>query len=196
MTKTKTSPVARERQILELLRDKGSASIQELADALSVSTMTIHRDLRRLENTGHIRKQHGGASLAEEPPREDVCAMCGKPNRGKNNFIIYLASGEQKNTCCAHCGLMLLTVIKGAWQSMTMDYLHGHMVSANQAIYLIGCDLVVCCVPTILTFGSRTEVERFQSGFGGKLASMDETIQFLMGAHHNEPHPQEKENQE
>lgn len=189
MTKTKTSPVVRERQILELLRDKGSASIQELAETLSVSTMTIHRDLARLENMGRIKKQHGGASLAEETPSEDQCAMCGKSNQGKKVFIIYVANGEQKHACCAHCGLMLLTVTKGAWQSMTMDFLHGHMVSANQAIYLIGCDLTVCCVPTILTFGSRTEAERFQTGFGGKLASMDETIHYLMGTHHEEPHP-------
>lgn len=189
MTKAKTSPVARERQILELLRDKGSASIQELAETLSVSTMTIHRDLGRLENMGRIKKQHGSASIAEEAPGDDLCAMCGKSNQGKKVFIIHLANGEQKHTCCAHCGLMLLTVTKGAWQSLTMDFLHGHMVSANQAIYLIGCDLTVCCVPTILTFGSRTEAERFQAGFGGKLASMDETIHYLMGTHHEESHP-------
>ncbi len=191
---TKTSPVERERQILDLVRKHGSVSIQELAEALSVSTMTIHRDLDRLENRGHIIKQHGRASLVEETAREDLCAMCGKSNRGKRVFIIYLSNGEQKNACCAHCGLMLLTVAKGAWQSMTMDFLHGHMVSANQAIYLIGCDLTVCCVPTILTFGSRTEAERFQSGFGGKLASMDETIHYLMGTRHEGPHQQEEEN--
>ena len=63
---------------------------------------------------------------------------------------------------------------------MTMDFLYGHMISANQAIYLIDCDLKVCCVPTILTFGSQQEAERFQIGFGGKLASMDEAIQFLL----------------
>jgi len=188
MTQAKTSSKDRENQILERIKKKGSVAIQELADALTVSTMTVHRDLNRLEEKGLIRKHHGSASLASEELGDTSCAMCGKSTQGKKVFIIYLANSEQKTTCCAHCGLMLLTVTKGAWQSMTMDYLHGHMISANQAIYLIGCDLNVCCVPTILTFGSRQEAERFQSGFGGKLASMDEAIEFLMGSQHGGHH--------
>lgn len=171
----------RETRILDLLKKKGSASIDELAEACSVSRMTIHRDLNRLEELGRIRKRHGSASLAGMETEENSCAMCGKSTVRKKVFIIYLAGGEQQSTCCAHCGLMLLSVTKGAWQSMTMDFLHGHMISANQAIYLIDCDLIVCCVPTILTFGSSPEAERFQRGFGGKLASMDKAIQFLLG---------------
>jgi DNA-binding CsgD family transcriptional regulator len=173
----------REKQILEQLKKSGSVSVQELAEALSVSTMTIHRDLNRLEEKGQIHKRHGSASLADNQNDliQNPCGMCGKSTVGRKAFIIYLANGVQTNTCCAHCGLMLLTVSKGAWQSMTMDFLHGHMISANQAIYLIGCDLNVCCVPTILTFGSREEAVRFQTGFGGNLASMDEAIQFLLG---------------
>lgn len=178
-----TSFTDREKGILERLKKEGSASIQELAEALSVSTMTIHRDLNRLEKMGHVRKRHGSAALADTEPElvKNPCAMCGKSTVGRKVFIVHLASGEQKNACCAHCGLMLQTQSRGIWQSMTMDFLHGHMISANQAIYLTGCDLNVCCVPTILTFGSRLEALRFQSGFGGKLASMEEAIQFLLG---------------
>lgn len=178
----KTSLTDREKQILELLKKQDSVSIQELAETLSVSTMTVHRDLNRLEKMRHIIKRHGSAALtgSETNPTKSPCDMCGKSTEGKKVFIIYLTNGEQKVACCAHCGLMLLTVTKGAWQSMTMDYLHGHMISANQAIYLIGCDLNVCCVPTILTFGSREEATRFQTGFGGRLATMEETIRFLL----------------
>ena len=185
MPSKKTSPIDRETQILEWIKKKGSASIQKLADALSVSNMTIHRDLNRLEEKGLIHKHHGSASLAGEELGDEACAMCGKSTQGKKVFIIYLANGEQKTTCCAHCGLMILTVTKGAWQSMTMDYLHGHMISANQAVYLIGCDLNVCCVPSIFTFGSRQEAERFQTGFGGTIASMNEAIEHLMEMGHN-----------
>jgi len=180
----------REKQILELIKKRGNASIQELADTLSVSAMTIHRDLNKLEEKGFIRKHHGSASLAGDELGEGTCAMCGKSTKEKKVFIIYLSDGGQKTACCAHCGLMLLTVTKGAWQSMTMDYLHGHMISANQAIYLIGCDLIVCCVPPILTFGSRQEAERFQTGFGGTLASMDDAIQHLMRMGHEMQHHQ------
>jgi len=190
MTTTKPTSADREKQILDLIKKKGNVSIQELAGTLSVSTMTIHRDLNRLEEKGLVRKRHGSASLAGNELGEGACAMCGKSTHDRRVFIIYLSNGEQKTTCCAHCGLMLLTVIKGAWQSMTMDYLHGHMVSANKAVYLIGCDLTVCCIPTILTFGSRQEAECFQAGFGGTLASMDEAIQYLMESGHGEQHNQ------
>jgi len=176
-----TSLTDREKQILELLKKQNSASIQELAEAFSVSTMTIHRDLNRLEEAGHVQKKHGGASLAEDEFEENSCAMCGKATLGKKVFIIYLSDEEQRNTCCAHCGLLLQTVVKNFWQSMTTDFLHGHMISANQAFYLIGSDLNICCVPSILSFGSKQEAEKFQTGFGGKLAGMDEAIQFLLG---------------
>lgn len=181
-----TSLTARKKHILEVLKKQGSASIQELAEALSVSTMTIHRDLNRLEEAGHIHKRHGSAILAgNEAGENSSCAMCGKSILGKKIFIIYLSDGEQRNTCCAHCGLMLLTVTKGAWQSITTDFLHGYMISANQAFYVIGSDLNICCVPSILSFGSRQEAEKFQAGFGGKLAGMDEAIQALLGTQHN-----------
>lgn len=176
---TKLPPAERERQILDILQARGSASIEELAQACSVSTMTIHRDLQRLENMGRIQKRHGGAILADHKTSETTCAMCGKVTSGKQTFIIHLAGGGQKNACCAHCGLMLFNASKDAWQAMTMDFLHGHIISAHQAIYLLNPDINICCVPTILTFGSRLEAERFQKGFGGTLAGMEEAIRYI-----------------
>ncbi len=183
---TKLSPAERERQILDLLTARGSASIEELAHMCSVSTMTIHRDLQRLEKTGRIQKRHGGVILAENPLSPSACAMCGKISSGKQMFILHLASGEKKHACCAHCGLMLLTTSQDVWQSLTTDFLHGHMISAGQAIYLIGSNLTVCCVPTILTFGSASEAERFQRGFGGRIATMQEAARSLLEAHSKE----------
>lgn len=176
---SKTHPAEREKQILNILQAKGSASIEELAQACSVSTMTIHRDLQRLERMGYLQKRHGGAALADYKTAPTTCAMCGKAASGKQTFLVHLAGGEQKTACCAHCGLMLLHTSKDAWQALTMDFLHGHMISAHQAIYLLGSDLNVCCVPTVLAFGSRLEAERFQKGFGGTLASMAEALRYI-----------------
>lgn len=58
-----TVSLDREKQILEYLQNKGSASIQQLADAFGVSNMTIHRDLNKLAQAGRILKKHGGATL-------------------------------------------------------------------------------------------------------------------------------------
>jgi nitrous oxide reductase accessory protein NosL len=69
-------------------------------------------------------------------------------------------------------------------QAMTADFLHPHMVSAKQATYVIQSELTVCCAPSVLSFGSQQDAEKFQLGFGGTLASMDEAIHFLHGMMH------------
>lgn len=175
-----TSPLTpREQQILKLLQEKGNASIQELAEGLSVSGMTIHRDLNRLAAAGLIAKTHGGAALASSEADRDGCAMCGKSLTERTLFLVNLPGGEQRRACCAHCGLMLQMQTGGV--SMTADFLHNHIVSANQAIYLLQSELTICCAPSVLSFGSRQDAEKFQKGFGGTLASMEEAVQFLHG---------------
>ena len=110
--------------------------------------------------------------------------MCNKTVSERTVFIVRLENGEQKHTCCAHCGLMLHTQTKKTSQSLTVDYLHGHMVSANQAIYICGSDLNICCVPSVLSFGSLQDAEKFRNGFGGTKANMQEAIQYLHGMMH------------
>ncbi len=181
------SSLDREKKILELLQKQGGASIQELAGIFEVSTMTIHRDLNKLAEAGHIQKKHGGVTLPEMLPGvsgEFLCAMCKKPVSERTVFIVQFENGEQKRACCAHCGLMIQSQSKGAWQSLTVDYLHGHMVSASQAFYIIGSEISICCVPSVLSFGSRQEAEKYQKGFGGSLMNMAAAIRHLQGMMH------------
>lgn len=49
--------------MLTTLRSVGFLSVVDLARQLGVSQMTIRRDLHALENGGHVRLVHGGASL-------------------------------------------------------------------------------------------------------------------------------------
>ena len=169
----------RERKILEILKAQGSASIQELAGALEVSSMTVHRDLNRMAEAGRVQKTHGGASLVAESAARGGCAMCGKAIHERTVFLFSLPNGEQRRACCAHCGLMLQQQTPNAGQAMTADFLHGHIVSAGQAVFLLESELTVCCVPSVLSFGSHAEAERFQKGFGGRLATLKETMHFL-----------------
>ena len=55
----------RQRKILELLHEKGERSVDELADSLRVSDMTIRRDLQALAEDGLLLRTHGGASPVE-----------------------------------------------------------------------------------------------------------------------------------
>ncbi len=170
----------REQQILDILNKKGRASVQELAGKLSVSAMTIHRDLNRLAAAGLIVKSHGGASLAAPAagPR-DACAMCEKPVNERTAFLLRLSSGEQRRACCAHCGLMLQEMTADVQQVLTADFLHLHVVSAPQAAYLIESGLTVCCVPSVLAFGSEAEARKFQKGFGGSVVDQAGAMRFL-----------------
>jgi len=62
--------VRRHNEIVQRLRAVGSVSVGELADIFGVSHETIRRDLKLLEDQGHLDVVHGGASRRGmmEPP--------------------------------------------------------------------------------------------------------------------------------
>lgn len=71
MTTTKTKsdiiPAQRRNLILELIRQRGVISVNELSDATGVSLPTIRRDLDWLAKTGVVLRSHGGATLKKNP---------------------------------------------------------------------------------------------------------------------------------
>jgi DeoR/GlpR family transcriptional regulator of sugar metabolism len=71
--------VLRRQRILDELQRNGSALISGLAEQLSVSEMTIRRDLAGLERDGLLERVHGGAVLAQrgvEEPGFDKKVAC------------------------------------------------------------------------------------------------------------------------
>ncbi|TCP89442.1 DeoR family transcriptional regulator [Rhizobium sp. PP-CC-2G-626] len=56
-------PDDRRQEIMDILMEAGSASVEDLSLRFSVSKMTVHRDLDDLEQAGLLRKVHGGASI-------------------------------------------------------------------------------------------------------------------------------------
>lgn len=52
---------ARRKILLDLIARQGSASLDELAKTLGVSESTVRRDLEALDQTGAIKRTHGGA---------------------------------------------------------------------------------------------------------------------------------------
>ncbi|WP_456291313.1 DeoR/GlpR family DNA-binding transcription regulator [Ralstonia mannitolilytica] len=53
----------RHRQILEYVRQHGDASVETLARVLGVTTQTIRRDIRQLEDERLLARYHGGVGL-------------------------------------------------------------------------------------------------------------------------------------
>ena len=58
-------PALRRAQILDRVRRDGGASVADLARALEVSPITIHRDLELLAADGLLERVHGGARARE-----------------------------------------------------------------------------------------------------------------------------------
>ncbi len=63
-------PAERQKSIYQHLQKNNSAKVNELAQLLNVSEMTIRRDLEELERQKVITRTHGGAILAEETTRD------------------------------------------------------------------------------------------------------------------------------
>lgn len=55
----------RQQQIIDLIKENGSCTVQNLSKMFSVSEPTIRTDLRALEKDGSITRQHGGAFLKQ-----------------------------------------------------------------------------------------------------------------------------------
>lgn len=60
-------PLQRQALILDHIRQRGAASIQELASSIGASVSTIRRDLERLEARRALTRARGGAVLPTEP---------------------------------------------------------------------------------------------------------------------------------
>lgn len=63
MAKRRGAPLAsaRRAELSQAIAERGSASVQELAEAYGVSTDTIRRDLDALADSGVVTRAHGGA---------------------------------------------------------------------------------------------------------------------------------------
>ena len=59
-------PAQRRAFILEHIRKKGAASIQELSEAIGASVSTVRRDLEHLEERGYLERSHGGALIQKQ----------------------------------------------------------------------------------------------------------------------------------
>ena len=53
----------RQQAIMNLIRERGFASVEELAEQFDVTAQTIRRDINDLSGAGLLRRYHGGAGL-------------------------------------------------------------------------------------------------------------------------------------
>ncbi|MEA3334546.1 MAG: DeoR family transcriptional regulator [Chloroflexota bacterium] len=164
-------PTDRHRYILKQLSDQNTVRIEDLAEQLGVSGMTIHRDLKRLDQAGQLKKVRGGAILPDETTRSDEdCVTCLGTSTGRIRVLIEFNDGTRRRACCPHCGL--LAYARSSEQVRTFlatDYLFDRTFNGKRGSYLISPSITLCCTPTVLVFESKKDAIRFQRGFGGQV---------------------------
>ncbi len=82
----------RRQQIIAWIEEEGSARVRELAAAFEVTEATIRQDLERLEETGRITREHGGAFLNSVPTQVASQALHHQVEMGRKRKIGALAA--------------------------------------------------------------------------------------------------------
>ncbi|MDH4580625.1 DeoR family transcriptional regulator [Pseudomonas sp. BN415] len=77
----------RQQDILDLTRERGYVSIDELAQAFSVTPQTIRRDINQLAEHGLLRRTHGGAASEASSTQNTAYAMRAGQNRDEKQRI-------------------------------------------------------------------------------------------------------------
>lgn len=173
-------PAERRQYILEQLAQQGAVRVAELAQALDVSEMTIHRDLDQLAAQGRLRKVRGGAVPPAGSESDMACCICHHQQPSRIPMLLYLEDGTHRHTCCPHCGLMALLQLQlPVSTALVTDFLYGRTVSAQAASYVLASEIRLCCTPAVLAFEQHQEAERFQRGFGGQVLDLIGAVEYL-----------------
>lgn len=175
----------RQQFILDALASQGSVRIDDLAGALNVSAMTVHRDLDQLASAGRLRKVRGGALPAQPVEADHVCLACYGPVSPRTQMVLHWVDGSQRRACCPHCGLMAVSRDAEAIASILVtDFLFGRIVNGRTAAFLAEPGISICCTPTVLAFEDAHNAQRFQAGFGGEIFDLDGALAFVRTSMH------------
>ncbi|WP_029523472.1 DeoR family transcriptional regulator [Persephonella sp. KM09-Lau-8] len=166
----------RKEKILEILREKKETSVKELSKIFGVSEMTIYRDVRELEQEGHVKRKHGAVLINDKEESEslmvDTCPICDKPITRAYPYRITIEDTKVVETCCEHCGFLLHSRYEDKKVSaITYDFITENPISALNAWYVVGSSAVPCCSPSVIPFASKEDAEKFSKGFGGQVMS-------------------------
>lgn len=172
-------PIERLNQINEIIHRKKSIKISELSKELSVSEMTIHRDIKPLIEDGTIAKTFGGITLISKNDYQETnksCIICHRDINEKMAYRIILADSKIEHTCCAHCGLLRHHQLgEDVRQAICYDYLKLTTINAKSAVYVMNTTIDMgCCQPQVLAFELKKHALSFIKGFGGEVLSFHE----------------------
>ncbi|WP_191567462.1 DeoR family transcriptional regulator [Metabacillus idriensis] len=172
-------PVERQQQILTWLEEEASLKVSVISQRLSVSEMTVYRDLKPLIGQQKVLKTSNGITLIPKPVVSPyICSYCSKNSNTRFSVQLIKLNQQVEHTCCAHCGLLRYQAMeKEVSQIICYDFLKDTTISAKIATFLLNADLNLnYCHPQVLAFGSFKQAKQFQLGFGGSIYNFEEAI--------------------
>lgn len=89
----KLFPEERLDQILDLMEEKGRASVSDLSKRFEVSTVTIRNDLAELERQGRVVRTHGGAMIRPDSIQEPAFSLRQRIRSSEKERIARAAAG-------------------------------------------------------------------------------------------------------
>lgn len=97
---------SRRTKILEWLQEEGNARVSDLSSSFGVSEATIRQDLGKLENDGHVTREHGGAFLRSVPKQVQSMSLQHAENMNAKQKIGRLAASlvEESETIIIDAG--------------------------------------------------------------------------------------------
>ncbi len=127
-----------------------------------------------------MRKVFGGAVAVEPLAAQPHCSICGVLPEKRLDFTVHTTDGTRAVACCPHCGLLLVRRLGAQVQSaVTFDFVTRQPVNARAALFVLESTATPCCAPSLLAFARREDAARFQAGFGGRLATFEQAIEWL-----------------
>ena len=115
----------RQRQVLDFVRQNGDTSVQELARVLKVTTQTVRRDVRNLEEAELVARYHGGVGLRStvenidyaerqvmnvESKRRIARLVAQQVESGRSLILnIGTTTEEVARALAQHCGIRVVT---------------------------------------------------------------------------------------
>lgn len=143
----------RQARVLELVRERGSVRVADLARELGISPVTLRRDVEAMAARGEIRRMHGGISRVE-PGRAPAAGQTGP---GAAPSTASAASATSGGVAAAGRGLVVGMVVP------TTEYYYADVVrGAREAVEARGARLTVG-LTRYLPGEDRTQADRLLS---------------------------------
>ncbi|PLT31147.1 DeoR family transcriptional regulator [Peribacillus deserti] len=174
-------PIERQRQILSWLKKEDTLSITDISRRLSVSEMTVYRDIKPLIEENEIVKTTGGITLMKKIS-SNSCAYCLRQSENRHSVQIITNDLKVEQLCCPHCGLLHYADIKSeVSQIICRDFLKNTTISARMAYFLFDADFELnCCLPQVIAFESEKHAKQFQKGFGGTIFRFEAAVSEIL----------------